>query len=418
MTAVDFMESGDLVAGDTDGIVATYSVSNEGEYYMSHEFEAHKSKGVNCLLMVNEYFLVSGGDGDRMLMTWDATRDFDKMGEVQLPDSVGDARTIITQKRPGRNATNAGSAESLFVSTTRNCIVEGSTLKKFAITMWSHWGDIKALAPHPDSLAFVTAGLTDKTVAKWRKQKVAWKVRMQTGCCSAAFHPSGQTVVVGSDDGHLVVLDGESGKHVTTIRICAAPLNALAFAPDGNQLALATQNGAVYVYKTAKQGTVYRRLGKLNGGRQGLQQIDWNSRGDYLMTIDADLEQGFWNVRTSRFERNVNGTSLRDEEWPNATCVVSFANVGAWNKVNARDGDDDLAEVTASNVGVNGGLVVTGNSRGFLRLFRNPAASAKCEFDEVKMGSGAVEAARFVMDDGYVTAVRGREATVVRWKIK
>ncbi len=66
ITCVDFLESGDLVAGDTDGVISTYSVSNEGEYYMSHEFDAHKGGAVNCLLMLNENFIVSGGDRDRV----------------------------------------------------------------------------------------------------------------------------------------------------------------------------------------------------------------------------------------------------------------------------------------------------------------------------------------------------------------
>ena len=294
VTAVEFLESGDLVVGDTDGIIATYSVSNEGEYYMSHEFEAHKAKngapiGINCLLMVNEHFLISGGDGDRMIITWDATRDFERMGDAQLPDSTGDARAIITQKKQRHSNSNAGSGENLFVSTTRNCIVEGSTLRKFNITLWSHYGDMKALAVHPDDLAFVTAGITDRTVAKWRKQKVAWKVRLQGGCSSVTYHPSGNVVAVGTDDGHLIVLEGESGTHVTTIKIAGAAINAVAFSPEGGMLAAASQNGALYLYKTGKNGTVYRRVGKMSGTQQGFQQLDWNSRGDYIMVRNLSL---------------------------------------------------------------------------------------------------------------------------------
>ncbi len=45
VNCIDFLESGDVIAGDDAGAIRTYSVSLEGEYYMSSEFEAH-SKGM------------------------------------------------------------------------------------------------------------------------------------------------------------------------------------------------------------------------------------------------------------------------------------------------------------------------------------------------------------------------------------
>ena len=53
MTCLDFLESGDVIGGDDSGAVRTYSVSIEGEYYMSHEFEAH-AKGVNAILALGK----------------------------------------------------------------------------------------------------------------------------------------------------------------------------------------------------------------------------------------------------------------------------------------------------------------------------------------------------------------------------
>ena len=47
------MESGDIVAGDDKGSVRCYSVSVEGEYYMSSEFVAHTSS-VNAILVLGD----------------------------------------------------------------------------------------------------------------------------------------------------------------------------------------------------------------------------------------------------------------------------------------------------------------------------------------------------------------------------
>ena len=79
------MESGDVAAGDDDGGISIFSVSNEGEYYISKEFKAHSDVGgVASLVLINEHTVVSGGDRDGKVIAWDATRDFDKLAEAKL----------------------------------------------------------------------------------------------------------------------------------------------------------------------------------------------------------------------------------------------------------------------------------------------------------------------------------------------
>ena len=96
MTCLDFLESGDVIAGDDSGALRTYSVSLEGDYYMSHEFEAH-SKGVNSILVLGDGTVVTGGDKDRKLQTWDSAREFDKRLEIKLPEGVGSAKSLSKQ---------------------------------------------------------------------------------------------------------------------------------------------------------------------------------------------------------------------------------------------------------------------------------------------------------------------------------
>jgi microtubule-associated protein-like 1/2 len=99
ITCVAFLDSGDLVAGDRDGMVSTYSVSDKGEYYMSHEFEAHAAgDGVNAITMLNDTTMITGGDKDRKIVAWDPIREYEKMAEATLPESMGSPRTIQPQK--------------------------------------------------------------------------------------------------------------------------------------------------------------------------------------------------------------------------------------------------------------------------------------------------------------------------------
>lgn len=81
---------------------------------------------------------------------------------------------------------------------------------------------------HPEDELFATAGM-DKTVILWRKHKLIWTMAVDFECISLAFHPFGSALAVGTTAGHLLVLSAESGELMATVRVCAAPLNCVAF---------------------------------------------------------------------------------------------------------------------------------------------------------------------------------------------
>ena len=239
VTCLTFLESGDLVVGDDTGCVRIYSVTDEGDYFISQELDkAHidtnnpKLNGVGSVLVLQDgslhETLVTGGSGDRKVITWDILTNFTKLKEVVLPEGLGSIRKLINPYQSDRN---------LYIGTTKNCILEGSMTKKFNIVVWGHSQRLDAIAVHPDDFAFVSAG-HDKFVVKWRKQKVLWKVSVQTECVCVAYHPSGIAIAAGTLDGHAVILNAENGSHITTLRVCGAPINALAYNRDGDVLAI------------------------------------------------------------------------------------------------------------------------------------------------------------------------------------
>ena len=99
INCVSFLDSGDLVTGDREGLVSIYSVSNEGEYFMSHEFKAHEmNNGVSAIVMLNDTTMVTAGSKDRTVVAWDPMREFAKMAEVTVNESMGSPKTIQPQK--------------------------------------------------------------------------------------------------------------------------------------------------------------------------------------------------------------------------------------------------------------------------------------------------------------------------------
>ncbi len=86
--------------------------------------------------------------------------------------------------------------------------------------VWGHSGQVLCVSPHPnDTTTFATGGATDRTVAKWRKQRVAWKLQIQSAVCSLSWHPNGRVVVAGTEEGNLVALNGESGELILVLQL-------------------------------------------------------------------------------------------------------------------------------------------------------------------------------------------------------
>ena len=136
---------------------------------------------------------------------------------------VGSVRNIYPQ-RPGRNDGN------IYVGTTKNIILEGSMQRRFNPIIFGHSRQLWGLAVHPDDELFATGG-HDKYVILWKKHKPLWSTMVNFECISLSFHPFGYALAIGTTEGHLLIMNTETGANSTTIRICGSPLNALGYNP-------------------------------------------------------------------------------------------------------------------------------------------------------------------------------------------
>ena len=325
------------------------------------------------------------------------------LGETELPAAAGCGKNLYPQW-PTRNDGN------VYVGTSNNLILEGSIQRKFNMVLLGHTKPIAALSTHPSDSSFVTAG-SDKLVAKWRRSKLQWKVTIQSPALTVCHHPGGGVVAVGTQDGHMIVLTEDSGTHVTTIRMCGSSINALKFNIYGDLVAGASHNGSVYLYKVTRDGFAYKKAGKMSGG-QMLSQLDWDSAGENIRTSSADFTLNLWNCQTNKVEQVP--SVLRNKEWVDETCLVSWALAGVWSNHNYHNS----AIIETAHVGSERQLVVCGDREGFIRLFGYPSTNPKSKYHQEKDVSGPVACARFFYDDSYVIAVGGFEAALFKYKIK
>ncbi|CAG2068989.1 unnamed protein product, partial [Timema podura] len=111
-------------------------------------------------------------------------------------------------------------------------------------------------------------------------------------CVSLTFHPFGVALAAGSTEGHLVVLNAESGAPAATIRVCGSPLSCIGYNPAGDMIAIGSQNGSVYLFRVSRDGFSYKKSNKIRG-TQALNHLDWSTDGNYLQTVTADYDLAF-----------------------------------------------------------------------------------------------------------------------------
>ncbi|XP_073970787.1 doublecortin-domain-containing echinoderm-microtubule-associated protein isoform X4 [Rhodnius prolixus] len=401
ITCLQFEQDGDVVTADGDGFITIYSVDSEGAYFVRMEFEAH-NKSISSLMMLSEGTLLSGGEKDRKIVAWDSLQNYKKITETKLPEVAGGVRSIYPQ-RPGRNDGN------IYVGTTKNNIVEGSLQRRFNQVVFGHGRQLWGLAVHPDDELFATAG-HDKNIALWKKHKLVWTTQVAHECISLSFHPFGVALAAGSTEGHIVVLNAEAGNIVATVRVCGSPLNCLGYNPAGDMVAIGSQNGSVYLFRVSRDGFSYKKINKIRGN-QPLMQLDWSTDSNFLQTVTAEYDLIFWDVKTLTAEKSP--IAMKDVKWYTHNSTVGFLVSGIWNNRYY-----PMTSLTSTvNRSAAHDLLVTGDTEGYLRLFRYPCISPKAEYNEEKVYSLAIAAARFLFNDRNVATVGGSDASLMLWEV-
>ncbi|KAK9717160.1 HELP motif [Popillia japonica] len=401
VTSLQFEQDGDVITADSDGFITIYSVDSDGAYFVRMEFEAH-NKGVSSLVMLSEGTLLSGGEKDRKIAAWDSLQNYKRITDTKLPEAAGGVRSIYPQ-RPGRNDGN------IYVGTTKNNILEGSLQRRFNQVVFGHGRQLWGLAVHPDDELFATAG-HDKNIALWRKNKLLWTTQVGYECISLCFHPFGIALAAGSTEGHLIILNAESGAVGATVRVCGSPLNCVGYNPAGDLIAIASQNGSVYVFRVSRDGFSYKKSNKIRGS-QPLMQLDWSTDSNYVQTVTADYDLSFWDIKSLSPEKSP--IAMKDIKWYTHNSTVGFLVAGVWN--NRFYPMSSVISTTSRSSAHD--LLICGDTDGYLRLFRFPVLSTKAEYNEEKLYSGTVACARFLYNDRNIVTVGGTDAGLMLWEL-
>lgn len=113
---------------------------------------------------------------------------------------------------------------------------------------------------------------------------------LQDSAHSAAFHPNGEVLVVGSRTGRWIVLDVLTRELIGVHSDGAEQIECLEFTADGSKLALGSRDNTIYVYNVTDGGRKYVRVGRCNGHSSFVTHLDWSSDGQCLQSNSGDYE--------------------------------------------------------------------------------------------------------------------------------
>ncbi len=158
---------------------------------------------------------------------------------------------------------------------------------------------LKAMAAAPDGERIVGLGLgpgPENAVYLWEVPEPGQEAipmrRLESldGPLSAvALSPDGETIAIGSQDG-MVRWMSWSGKTVRAVREHEGSIRSLDFSPDGTQLASAGSDRDIIVWKLERQKHVTLPHGP------GIRSIQFDGQGEYLWSTAEDGEVRRWTT--------------------------------------------------------------------------------------------------------------------------
>jgi WD40 repeat protein len=123
---------------------------------------------------------------------------------------------------------------------------------------------------------------------------------------SVAFSPDGQKLASASEDGDVRLWNTQTGQLIYSFQGYPNRVVSLAFSPDGQKLASATEDGNVGLWDT-QTGQLLRFL---EGHSSDVDDIDISTDGRTLVSISSnDRTVKLWDISTARIIRNISNRS-------------------------------------------------------------------------------------------------------------
>ncbi|KAG7492530.1 hypothetical protein MATL_G00015650 [Megalops atlanticus] len=401
-----FLSSGDVVTGDSVGLLLVWSRStvepapgkgHKGAYQISRQVRAHEGS-VFTLCQMRNGTLLTGGGKDHKVILWD--HDLNPERDIEVPEQYGTIRALAE-----------GKGEQFLVGTSRNFILRGTFNDGFQVEVQGHTDELWGLASHPFKDLFLTCA-QDRQVCLWNavEHSLEWtRLLDEPGHC-ADFHPSGAVVVIGTHSGKWYALDAETRDLIAIHTDGNEQLSVMRYSVDGTLLAVGSHDNFIYLYTVSEKGRKYSRYGKCTGHSSYITHLDWSPDNNFIMSNSGDYEILYWDVPNGcRLIRN--RSECKDVDWATYTCVLGFHVFGVWPE--GSDGTDINALIRSHNRK----LIALADDFCKVHLFQYPCSRPKAPSHKYTAHSSHVTNVSFLHGDSHLISTGGKDTSIMQWRV-
>nr|CAB3242507.1 echinoderm microtubule-associated protein-like 6 [Phallusia mammillata] len=269
-------------------------------------------------------------------------------------------------------------------------------------------GELWGLACHPTTMMCITTS-DDKTARIWdvNEKVMLHKISLTAGSRACAFSHDGTRVVIGQNNGEILLLDVVSLKVLSKKRDRSGAVYDIRFSPDDKIVAVGSSEQTLDFYELNLENAM-NRVGYCKQIPSFVFQMDFSKDGKYIQAGTGSYTQLVFEVPSG--SPVVDTKVINKISWDSWTSVLGDDVIGIWPK-NCERGDVNCAHVSH---GAN--AVATGDDFGLVKLFDFPCREKFTKPRKFVGHSAHVTNARFVRDDSRLITTGGDDCCVFMWK--
>lgn len=455
--SITFSEKGYACLGCENGSIYVFVNGKAARTFSG----VHRGK-ILSLEWYNGGFVSGGSDGkvhvlDRKMDVVKSFQFSNKVTSVSIGGPHGDDALLV-----GTQGSDVFEIPDFFSQT-----IEGDERLE-AVTRGHSDGELWALAVAGDGKHYVTAG-EDNTLCLWnltthrllkrgilsdrrghtlsvrhlRRSGTSSTHPMNQCARSIAISPNGSEIIVGTNEGELIVFDTRTFSRKLSIPLSSYKkdlrsaidgrpstgagggggvrswkgsssrqhwISTIQFSPSGHALAVGTY-GCIVVLLDVTDGYKIRSI--LERSNTPITALDWSIDGTLLQVNDASFDLLHYHVDEQDLKHVTpitNASSVRDVQWFTNTCTLSWPTSGV-TQPHHQGQFVNTADAAPSRT-----LIATGDDSGHVNLFRYPALHGSQPL--IYSGHSAhCTNVRFTPDERYLITTGGHDLAIFEWAV-
>jgi len=240
---------------------------------------------------------------------------------------------------------------------------------------------------------------------------------------AVSISPDGNDVAVGTNEGVVAIYNFSDFSLITRIDLNKHGkrnvtnqtenwIQELKYSPSGKTLAVGTHGSVICLLSTA--GRQYAVKHVLGGHNSFITHLDWSADGKNMQSNDGAYELLFWDISEDALQnskQNTYAAKLRDVQWASQTCILGYPVQGVF------DPQQDGSDINGVDASKNRKLLVTADDYGAVNLFRYPCAAEGNKSRSFEGHASHCVSARFTQDDSHVITTGGGDRAVLVWRV-